>query len=190
MKEIVLMKNRSSATAGYTIPETGVTREFAPGETQKIPKEEIEKLSYLPGGKVLLADYFLIDDKELAADLCPNSLEPEYWMSEENVKDIMLHGSIEQFLDCLDYAPIGVLDLMKKYAVTLPLGNLQKIEALKNKTGFDTTLALARVKESAMDEDNNTTVKPSTRRTAAPTYNEKPATERRTDYSDKYKVIS
>lgn len=187
MKEIILMKNRSSAIAGYTIPETGVTREFAPGETQKIPKEEIEKLSYLPGGKVLLADYFLIDDKELAADLCPNSLEPEYWMSEENVKDIMLHASIDQFLDCLDYAPLGVLDLMKQYAVSLPLGDLKKIEALKNKTGFDTTLALARVRESAMDGENNTTAKPSARR--APVY-EKPAEERRVDYSDKYKVIS
>lgn len=192
----IKMKNRSSAKAGYTIPDLRVTREFAPGETQSIEREEIEKLSYLPGGKVLLADYFLIDDKELAAELSPNSLDPEYWMSENNIKELMLHGSVDQFLDCLDYAPTGVIDLIKKYAVELPLADTRKIEGLKAATGFDTSLALVRIREANEENENNTSSSTG-RRAAAPTYGEQ-FTGRRTaapnysidDLSDKYKVVS
>jgi hypothetical protein len=192
----IKMKNRSSAKAGYTIPDLRVTREFAPGETQNIEKEEIEKLSYLPGGRVLLADYFLIDDKDLAAELCPNSLDPEYWMSENDIKELMLHGSVDQFLDCLDYAPTGVIDLIKKFAVELPLADTRKIDGLKEATGFDARLALVRVKEAATEDEHNTSSS-NGRRAAAPTYGEQ-SSGRRTaapnysidDLSDKYKVVS
>lgn len=192
----IKMKNRSSAKAGYTIPDLRVTREFAPGETQNIEREEIEKLSYLPGGKVLLADYFLIDDKELAAELSPNSLDPEYWMSDNNIKELMLHGSVDQFLDCLDYAPTGVIDLIKKYAVELPLADTRKIEGLKAATGFDTSLALVRIREANEENENNTSSSTG-RRAAAPTYGEQNSGRRTAapsytvdDLSDKYKVVS
>ena len=58
----------------------------------------------------------------------------------------MLNGSHDQFLDLLDFAPVGVIDLVKKYAVELPLNDLDKVTALKKKTGFDARVAYANFK--------------------------------------------
>lgn len=40
------VKNRSSSVVTYRIPETNLRREFAPGETKRIPFGELEKLTY------------------------------------------------------------------------------------------------------------------------------------------------
>ena len=42
----VAVKNRSNSTVVYSIPEMNIRREYAPGETKKVPKEEIEALTY------------------------------------------------------------------------------------------------------------------------------------------------
>jgi hypothetical protein len=63
--------------------------------------------------------------------------EPEYYMNEQQIIDLLKTGPLDQFLDCLDYAPLGVIDLIKKYAVSLPLSDYEKRQALKSKTGFD-----------------------------------------------------
>jgi hypothetical protein len=117
-------------------------------------------------------------------------------MSENDIKELMLHGSVDQFLDCLDYAPTGVIDLIKKFAVELPLADTRKIDGLKEATGFDARLALVRVKEAATEDDNNTSSS-NGRRAAAPTYGEQNSGRRTTapnysidDLSDKYKVVS
>ena len=70
-------------------------------------------------------------------------------MSEQQVVDLLLNGSLEAFLDCLDFAPLGVMDLVKKFAVDLPMTDYAKCEALKNKTGFD---AMAAVRNKRADE--------------------------------------
>jgi hypothetical protein len=69
--------------------------------------------------------------------------QPEYYMSEQQIKDVMLNGSLDAFLDCLDFAPPGVQDLIRQYAVSLPLTDLYKRKALKEKTGFDVDKAIA-----------------------------------------------
>jgi hypothetical protein len=40
------VKNRSTSMVVYRIPEDGIRREFAPGETTRINFRELEKLSY------------------------------------------------------------------------------------------------------------------------------------------------
>ena len=40
------VKNRSSSVVVYRIPESNLRREFAPGETKRIPFGELEKLTY------------------------------------------------------------------------------------------------------------------------------------------------
>lgn len=72
--------------------------------------------------------------------------QPEYDMSEQQIAELILHGSYEAFLDALDYAPIGVIDLIKKYSVSLPITDYNKREALKAKTGFDADKAIANKK--------------------------------------------
>lgn len=56
-KKIYNVKNRSASVVVCRIPELGVRKEFAPGETMKMTFEELEKLSYQAGGRELMANF-------------------------------------------------------------------------------------------------------------------------------------
>ena len=180
------VKNRSAGVATYKIPELGVRRTFQPGEIKKISAEELEKLTYRPGGMALLSNFLQIMDAEGIAKAGLNP-QPEYYMSEEDIKKLLLTGSLDEFLDCLDFAPPGVIDLIKKMSVSLPLSDMSKRMALKNKTGFDCDAALKHVMEEKEDEGQNTILK-----TAAPERRvkkeESASVERRT--APKYNVVT
>ena len=62
------------------------------------------------------------------------------------------------------------MDLIKSYATSLPMDDIKKREALKNKTGFDVTKALELMRQEKMvDEqgksENTSTTSTSRRRT-------------------------
>lgn len=78
--------------------------------------------------------------------------ELEYDMSEVQIRDLLLTGSLDAFLDALDFAPIGVIDLIKSMAVSLPLTDLNKRRALRDKTGFDVDQALRHMEEEKAEE--------------------------------------
>ncbi|MDV3428265.1 MAG: hypothetical protein LIR50_14805 [Bacillota bacterium] len=73
-------------------------------------------------------------------------------MSEAQIRDLLLTGSLDAFLDALDFAPIGVIDLIKSMSVSLPLTDLNKRKALKEKTGFDVDKALIHIEEEKAEE--------------------------------------
>ena len=148
--KILKVKNRSASLAVYSIPEINIRREFAPGETKNITYGELEKLSYQPGGRAIMQNFLQIIDPEATGDLGINR-EPEYDLSEQQIVDLMTNGSLDAFLDCLDFAPVGVIDLIKKFSVSLPLNDIDKRDALKKKTGFDVTVALANMQKEKED---------------------------------------
>lgn len=150
--KILKVKNRSASLAVYSITEINVRREFAPGETKNITYGELEKLSYQPGGRTIMQNFLQIIDPEATGDLGINR-EPEYDLSEQQIVDLMTKGSLDAFLDCLDFAPVGVIDLIKKFSVSLPLNDIDKRDALKKKTGFDVTVALANMQKEKEDMD-------------------------------------
>lgn len=188
--KIIKIKNRDNGSVGYTIPDLGnLHRTFQSGETKEVTMEELRKLSYIPGGLQILTDYLVIEDEDAVAELL-NTVEPEYYYSEEDIKTLLTQGTLAQFEDCLDFAPEGVISLVKKLAVELKLNDVAKRKALLEKTGFNVTTALA----ASEDEESETTDK-KTRRAEAinskSTTAETPA--RRTSTvisSNKYKVIS
>lgn len=135
------VKNRSASVVVYRIPETNLRREWAPGETKRISFDELEKLTYQPGGHELIENFLQILNKEVTNDLSVHT-EPEYNMSEEQVVDLILNGSLDAFLDALDFAPIGIIDLIKSLSVSLPITDINKRRALKEKTGFDVDKAI------------------------------------------------
>lgn len=145
------VKNRSSSIVVYRIPETNLRREFEPGEIKRVPFGELEKLTYQPGGRELLENFLQILEEEVTTDLNVHR-EVEYDMSEAQIRDLLLSGSLDAFLDALDFAPIGVIDLIKTMSVQLPLTDLNKRRALKEKTGFDVDRALIHVEEERMAE--------------------------------------
>ena len=135
------VRNRSAGVVVYSIPEENITRRFAPGETKRISYNELLQLSYQPGGREMMANFLQIQSEGVLNTLGIKT-QPEYNMSETQIVELLKNGSLEAFLDCLDFAPVGVIDLVKKFAIELPLTDLEKRRALKAKTGFDVDKAL------------------------------------------------
>ena len=177
------VKNRSSSVVVYRIPETNLRREFQPGETKKIPFGELEKLTYQPGGHALLEEFLQIVDEAVTDNLNVHR-EVEYDMSETQIRDLLTHGSLDAFLDALDFAPIGVIDLIKTMSVSLPLEDYNKRKALLEKTGFDVDKAVANLQAEKAEE------KAAAAESAAPTERRvKPAAQTGRRTAPNYKVV-
>ena len=64
-------------------------------------------------------------------------VEPEYNYTIEDVKKLLTSGTLEQLEDCLEFAPEGVLDLVKKEAISMRLDSHQKRELISKKLGIN-----------------------------------------------------
>ena len=146
------VKNRSASVVVYKIPEMNIRRSYNPGETKVVTFEELERLSYIDGGRELMANFLQIQDVKATKDLNIHT-EPEYNMSEQDIVKMIQRGSLDEFLDMLDFAPIGVIDLVKDLAVKLPMNSVEKRQALKDKTGFDVTVAIQHLMEQQAEEN-------------------------------------
>lgn len=143
--------NRDNATIFYDIPEmNGLHRVFQPGERKEVALGELIKLSYEPGGMALLQDSLVIEDKKAVAQIL-GQVEPEYDYTVEDVRRLLVEGSLDELLDCLDFAPEGVIELVKTLAVELPLNDVAKREAILEKTNFNVTNAIQIKKDTEAD---------------------------------------
>lgn len=139
---IVKITNRDSGSAGYTIAEmNNLHRQFAAGETKEITMEELRALTYLPGGMQILQDCFVIHDEKAVQEIY-GEVEPEYSYDEEDVKTLLATGTNEQLMDCLEFAPEGVISLVKKIAVETKLNDVAKRKIIQEKTGFNVDRAI------------------------------------------------
>ena len=161
---IIKVTNRDNGVVGYSIPEMGIRRLFQKGEIKEITMEELRKLSYRPGGQVILNECLIVHSEEALKELNPD-YEPEYFYTEKEVEELLLKGTQAQFLDCLDFAPEGVINLIKDMAVKLEINDLAKREAIMAKTGFNVTRAIEINRESKEVDEVEETKK---RRAAAP----------------------
>lgn len=134
--------NKFNGTVGYDVPELGVHRNFYPHESKEINFEELERLSFIPGGDVILKEYLEVVDEDVIMTLFNEKSEPEYHYSENDVKQLLTTGTLDQFLDCLDFAPDVIKDMIKDLAVELPLNDMAKRQAIQDKLGFDVTKAI------------------------------------------------
>lgn len=139
--KIISVYNRHRGRVQYSVADLGVRRVFVPGETKKVPFEELEKLSFKRGGYRILKDDLIIQDKE-AVEALLGEVEPEYYYTEPEIVKILTEGSYDQLLDCLDFAPAGVLDLIKDVSVKIKLNDVAKREAIKNKLRFNVDKAI------------------------------------------------
>jgi len=189
----VQVRNRSNRVVIYHVDDMHVRREFTPGETKMIPVDELMALSQKAGGAYIIRNSLFIQDAPTVKEM-PMKVEPEYYLDDKGVIDLLKNGSVDALLDCLDFAPGGVIELVKKYAVDLPITDTRKIKAIQEKTGFKVDLALkhkeelaAEAAEAAGQTDSGMEVK------AAPTRRVQPAaaeehTGRRT--TPKYNVVT
>ena len=190
MKKLVKITNRCGGMAIYKIPEHGIRREFMAGETKQVPYEELVWLSYQPGGRNMMQNTFLIEEVKATQELNIHT-EPEYFMTEADVEKMLLYGSVDELKDALDFAPTGVIQIIKDKAVSLPIYDMLKRQAILEMTGFDVTSAIA---NSAPDEDDVVEAPAATRRVRRESSAETPvAPTRRVENNQstesKYKVI-
>lgn len=183
--KIYNVKNRSSSVVVYNIPEEGIRREFMPGETKRIKFDELEKLTYQSGGKTVLNSYLQVTDAEVQEELNIHA-EPEYFMDEAQVVNLLQNGSLDEFLDCLDFAPVGVIDLVKDISTKLPLTDYAKRKALKDKIGFDIDKAIANIEAEKADDGEEAFHEVNKTRRVQPAVQEN-APVRRT--AGKYKIV-
>lgn len=168
MENKCAVTNRSSGMVIYNIPEMHIRRVFYTGETKEVDVAELKALVNQPGGRELIYGYLLIKDPKVAKEIMNIDLntEVEYNMSDKQVRDWLNTCTLDEFKDALDFAPAGVKDLMKKYAVELPLNDVAKREAMKEQINFDVDAAITIKKEAETPEKGEVAPKttPTTRR--------------------------
>lgn len=182
-KKIVRVTNRDNGHVGYKIPDmNNLVRDFSANETKNITVEELKKLAYISGGPTLIRDYLVIEDPEVVEEIL-GDVEPEYYYNEEDVKKLLLNGSLDELKDCIEFAPKGTVDLVKQLAVELPINDITKRKAILDMTGFNVDAAIM-INEETKDEMEDTQrvrrvnepvkeeVKSTGRRTAVPTVSE------------------
>lgn len=173
MDKMCKVTNRSAGRVIYNIPEDHIRREFYNKETKEIALSELEKLAQQPGGRKLIYNYLSIQDADAIGHLVNRPIEPEYWLTEDKIPDWMNTCSLDEFKDALDFAPEGIKDLLKKYAVSLPLNDFAKRQALFEQLGFNVTKAI----ENSGEEGESAKIgKPAERRVIR---NENAETQRR-----------
>ena len=186
---LIKVKNRDNGTVGYTIPELGnLHRSFSKGETKEITMDELRKLSYISGGKLLLQDYLIVQNQDALRELLSDDVEPEYYYGEEEIKKLLLTGSNDQLLDCLEFAPEGVIGLVKDLAVSLKINDISKRNIILEKTGFNVTNAITINEETIEGEGEEAK---SSRRSAPVTVEKSDeAPKRRVAAPQQYNVVS
>ena len=153
MADYVMVENRSAGTIVYNIPERQIRRELAPRQAIRVPKDEIEALAYTAGGMNLIRNHLLVKDEEILDELKVHR-EPEYYWNADKVAALIKTGTLDEFLDALDFAPEGVIDMIKDLSVQLPLNDFSKRQALTEKTGFDINAAIEHDRENKASEDD------------------------------------
>lgn len=162
MKEVCTVTNKSTGRVIYSIPEDHIRRDFAPREIKRdIKVDELVKLSQQAGGRELIYNYLYIHDPTVARYVINGEPAPEYWITEKELPDWMKNCSLPEFQDALDFAPEGTKDLIKKAAVSMPLNDYSKREAIKEQLGFDVSKVL---ENTADDGEDKNAQKPAARR--------------------------
>lgn len=192
---LISVRNRNNGYTGYILQDGAKeNRSWAPGETKKITFEELKRVSWLPGGDVILRDYLVIEDKEAAEALnigIDIEESPEYLYSEADIKKLLLEGSVAELEDFLDFSPKGGIEIAKELAVKLEIPDIRKREVISKATGFNINNAINvnHIMDDDSEEEEKTDKKTRRVKPAETTSGEEKKPVRRTTTSSKYKVI-
>lgn len=168
-KAIYSVKNRSASTVIYSIPEmNNLRREFRPGEIKSVTGSELIQLSYRPGGRRIIENYLLINNEEVLDGL-NMEVEPEYRLDEAGVVKLLKDGSEDQLIDCLNFAPEGVKDLVKAVALAMPLNDLNKCKIIKDMLGYDVLFVRSTNEQIAKESGAEAAPAPAKKRRVAST---------------------
>ena len=155
-EKLCTITNRSPGYVKYVIEDMHVSRTLSPGETFRVPEEEMFRLVQQNGGRTLIYDYIFIHEPDVAERVLNIKLvrEPEYNMTVDQVKAWMPTCSLDAFKDALEFGPQGVKDIIRAQAVKMKLNDVAKREAIKKYLGFDVTKAIEMQQEEVKAEED------------------------------------
>lgn len=188
-EQIYNVKNRSAGMVVYNVPELNVRRQFQPGETKRISHAELEALSFRPGGKEIISNYLQVRNIEVLNELNIHT-EPEYFMDRDQVIELIKTGTEDQLTDALNFAPAGVIELIKQLSVEIPLADYNKRQILKTMLNFDVDAAIKNSGKGEADEQAEVAPAAPARRAAAPIIDQTAMTEATATKDSKYKIVS
>ena len=191
MENIVSVTNRNNGFTGYTIPDLNITRTFNIGETKKISLDELKQLQFVEGGDYLLKHCLIINDKNALEVLNMSDVEPEYFYTEAEIKELLTNGSLDQLEDALNFAPEGVIEIIKSMAIKMELPDTRKRKLISERTGLNIDSAIM-LNEVMKEEHSDVTEKAEAKvRKAAPINAGSAATPtRKAEPVSRYKVVS
>lgn len=146
-KTVVTVTNKDNGVVAYQIPEMNIYRRFNASEQKQLTAGEIRALAWISGGKSLIKNYLIIDNKELVKEIL-GDVEPEYFYTAKDVEELLLYGSADQLRDALDFGYEGTASLIKNKAVELKLNDIIKRDIIAEKTGFNVTNAIKNNEDS------------------------------------------
>lgn len=153
---LINVRNRNNGTTGYTLADGAKeTRLWAENEVKKITFAELKRVSYLPGGAELLRDYLVIEDPAAIEALNVGidiQEQPEYLYTENEIRDLLFNGSLDELKDFLDFSPDGGIEIAKQIAVNEELPDMRKRKIISEATGFNINTA---IEINDMMKDNN-----------------------------------
>ena len=157
---LINVRNRNNGTTGYTLAdEAKETRLWAENEVKKITFAELKRVSYLPGGAELLRDYLVIEDPAAIEALNVGidiQEQPEYLYTENEIRDLLFNGSLDELKDFLDFSPDGGIEIAKQIAVNEELPDMRKRKIISEATGFNINTAIEindMMKDNGIAED-------------------------------------
>ena len=157
---LINVRNRNNGTTGYTLADGAKeTRLWAENEVKKIAFAELKRVSYLPGGAELLRDYLVIEDPAAIEALNVGidiQEQPEYLYTENEIRDLLFNGSLDELKDFLDFSPDGGIEIAKQIAVNEELPDMRKRKIISEATGFNINTAIEindMMKDNGIAED-------------------------------------
>ena len=157
---LINVRNRNNGTTGYTLADGAKeTRLWAENEIKKITFAELKRVSYLPGGAELLRDYLVIEDPAAIEALNVGidiQEQPEYLYTENEIRDLLFNGSLDELKDFLDFSPDGGIEIAKQIAVNEELPDMRKRKIISEATGFNINTAIEindMMKDNSIAED-------------------------------------
>jgi len=182
--DLVVVRNRNNGTTGYVLPDSNIRRSFSVNESKKIPLGELKSLQYAPGGSYILDNLLIVESKAALEEL-NMQVEPEYFYTEKEIKNLLYNADMDAFLDFLDFASEGAIQIAKDIAVNERIPDTRKREALSEKTGFNIDNAINIQKILEVEEEKKEEPKKE-RRVSEP--EEKPSTPQRRTSAPEVKI--
>lgn len=176
----VSVRSRTEGSVAYKLDSLRVARSWPKsGSVLQISIDELKELMVYPGGEYILRNLVIIEDEAARIEILGAEVQPEYNYTEDEIKYLLYEAEDNALLDCLDYAPVGVLELIKEFSLEKMPNTTAKIKAINQKLNIN----LNKIIEMMRDDDDDAAKQPTAngRRTAPVVLPEK---------KEKYKVVS